>query len=99
MPKTKEQIETIVNERIYLALASPEEQNTQRYRKLQKRVDHEEEYADLCASEIACAVADAWADPDSQVELHQQAANERLVAALDRLEAATRGSALRKVRP
>lgn len=49
----------------------------------------------LGASEIACAVADAFVAMPAASRLIRQP----LLAALDRLEAATRGSALRKVRP
>ena len=59
------------------------------------------EAIDLGASEIACAVADAWAAM-TDVEKGRVAAvpqGQFLYPTLDRLEAATRGSALRKVRP
>lgn len=47
----------------------------------------------LLGIELACEVADAWAKGDG---LHATALLPQL---LNRLEAATRGSALRKVRP
>lgn len=54
----------------------------------------------LCASEIACAVADAWAAVPALTQRDGlEGMSPEFMAALDRLEAATRGSALRKVRP
>lgn len=49
----------------------------------------------LCASEIACAVADAWVP----IKLSGLGMDRTLAAALDRLESVTRPSAMRKVRP
>lgn len=54
------------------------------------------EAVDLRASEIACAVADAWIT--AQGVEHGEERRQLLFAALDRLEAITRPSAMRKVR-
>ncbi len=50
----------------------------------------------LEASELACAVADAWVRARTQVAWVLPRACSDLLIALDRLEAATRGSVLRK---
>lgn len=57
-----------------------------------------EEIKWLQASEIACAVADAWVKerPHPEVVAYMLPTT---FAALDRLEAVTRPSAMRKVRP
>jgi hypothetical protein len=58
------------------------------------------EALDLGASEIACAVADAWAAQRPREFGHSHPGlTSALIEALDRLEAVTRASALRKVRP
>jgi hypothetical protein len=64
--------------------------------------DSEQEAIDLMASEIACAVADAWAelhDFDRHLVRSTFASGASSAAALDRLELITRPSAMRKVRP
>lgn len=57
----------------------------------------EQDARDLQGIELACEVADAWV----RIEGHEGATNVscELRDALDRLEAVTRPSALRKVRP
>lgn len=60
----------------------------------------ESEVQDLCASEISCAVADAWAaDRMAARAADVFDAHPGLARALDHLEIVTRDSALRKVRP
>lgn len=50
--------------------------------------------------DAACAVADAWSSTEDFARHEVRAGiNAALAAALDRLEGATRGSALRRVRP
>lgn len=60
------------------------------------------EDATLCASPIACAVADAWSTWRKKIAWTIPTRSHRkqgLYDALDALEAATRESPLRKVRP
>ena len=71
----------------------PREAETRRMM-LEARIDDEQEVMDLQASELACAVADAWAKSSEYTDV-----TSTLKSALARLELITRPSAMRKVRP
>lgn len=64
----------------------------------QSGFDDETEVIDLQASAIACAVADEWAALIAKMTV-KPFMPRTLRDALDRLEAITRPSAMRKVRP
>jgi len=69
---------------------------------LAARFEDEVEVMDLQASELACDVADAWADKRAKRPLWAVGFSKdapSLVATLDRLELVTRPSAMRRVRP
>jgi hypothetical protein len=80
----------------------PREAETRRMM-LEARIDDEQEVMDLQASELACAVADAWARARPTLlcgdypDLDSYAPG--LEKALNRLELITRPSAMRKIRP
>jgi len=67
---------------------------------LQARFYDEQEVVELQSSELACAVADAWAT-DRMAARAADVFDEHpgLARALDRLELVTRASGMRKVRP
>jgi len=79
------------------------------FKRASRALDDDMEAIDLGASEIACAVADAWAaelvrvkrtlphDSDAEEVLRDR--DPVMFKALQRLEAITRPSAVRKVRP
>ena len=67
---------------------------------LQARFDDEQEVVELQSSELACAVADAWATDRMASRCASVFDNHpNLARALDRIERVTRPSEMRKVRP
>lgn len=79
------------------ALNGDRVQYAKRRRMLEARVDDETEVMDLQASEIACAVADAWFTYKYRPVGFQE--SRAFADAMERLELITRPSAMRKVRP